>query len=160
MRIFESGIMLSSNDGHSPLFNIAEIPSLARIAWGEATGLNKNKFNMEIDKLTKLGVIGDTARAGEYMAMIRDYTTASEAVQAAELAGGKGLKAAKKRLDKIAQKIYGFGDDFYKVSGYYQEVHKFMRDDPNMSRADAEKRAAERIRGGYPTYSGLPRNMR
>ena len=155
----ESGILLSANAGHFALADFANIAEISKMAWGDSEGLVKNRKTMESDKLKSLGVIGDTARAGEYMEMMRDFSTADAAVKAAELSG-KGLKGARRRFMEQATKVYSFGDDYYKLSGYYQEVRKFLRDDPNMSRADAEKRAAQRIRGGYPTYSGLPRNIK
>ena len=158
-RNMESGILLSANAGHWALSDLKNIGEISKMAWGDSEGLVKNRKTMESDKLKRLGVIGDTARAGEYMMMMRDFSSADAAVRAAELSG-KGLKGARKRFNDVAQKIYAFGDDYYKLSGYYQEVRKFLRDDPSMSRADAEQRAAERIRGGYPTYSGLPRNIK
>ena len=158
-RNMESGILLSANAGHFALADFKNIPEIAKMAWGDSEGLVKNRKTMESDKLKRLGVIGDTSRAGEYMMMMKDFSSADAAVRAAELSG-RGLKGAKRRFDNVVQKIYAFGDDYYKLSGYYQEVRKFLRDDPNMSRADAEIRAAERIRGGYPTYSGLPRNIK
>jgi hypothetical protein len=158
-RNMESGILLSANAGHFALADFKNIGEISKMAWGDSEGLVKNRKTMESDKLKRLGVIGDTARAGEYMMMMRDFSSADAAVKAAEISG-KGLKGARKRFNDVAQKVYAFGDDYYKLSGYYQEVRKFLRDDPNMSRADAEIRAAERIRGGYPTYSGLPRNIK
>jgi hypothetical protein len=165
MRNLESGILLSANAGHWFLADFKNIPDLMRTVFQDQPGLTKNQKTMEIDKLKRLGVIGDTARAGEYIAMMRDYTTASAAVVAAEAAGGRGLKAARNRFNAAAMKIYAFGDDYYKLSGFYQEVRGFMKyNDPKTgkpyTRADAEARAAERIRGGYPTYSGLPRNIK
>ena len=160
-RNFLSGIWLSANAGHNPAADIGNMSNMARMAWGDDTaGLTKTKKTMESDKLTELGVIGDTARAGEYLMMLQDFNTSSKAVTAAEAAGGKGLRKAKGDLDKVMQSIYAFGDDYYKLNGYYQELMKLQRDDPGMSRADAEVLAAERIRGGYPTYSGLPRNIK
>ena len=169
MRNVESGTLLAANSGHWFLADSQNLSQIAKMAWGDVEsqggGLTKNKKTIETRRLTELGVIGDTARAGEYLAMLDDYNKASAGMDAAEAAGGKGLGAAKRRFDKAAQKVYAFGDDFYKLSGYYQEVRKFMKsNDPKTgepyTRVDAEVRAAERIRGGYPTYSGLPRNIK
>src|SRR6185312_3918305 len=48
-------------------------------------------------------------------------------------------------------KFYQYGDDFWKIIGFENEKRMWM--DTGMPEAEAEKKAAQRIRDTYPTYS-------
>ena len=59
---------------------------------------------------------------------------------------------------KLLRSCTPFGDDFYKVNGYYQERQSFLKS--GMSVAEAEAKAAQRIRDGYPTYSKISKGTK
>ena len=152
-----SGTFLGMNAGHFFGTDPKSIAPAARLAWGlDDPGVNT--LTMQRDKLIKLGIIGDGVRSGEIMGLLRDFNNATEAQRIANKSGGNKAKRAARKVQQTAQKLYAFGDDFYKTTGFFIETKRFM--DSGMDRATAEKRAAERIRGGYPTYSYVPRNVK
>ena len=153
-----SGVFLGFNSGHLFSTDLGKASDAMKLAWGIEEGIDINFMTRERDKLMKYGIIGDGARAGEVMGIMRDFTNATEAQRIAEKSGGSKLRKATRKVNDAAQKLYAFGDDFYKTTGFYTETQRFM--DSGMDRATAEKRAAERIRGGYPTYSYIPRNIK
>ena len=153
-----SGVFLGFNSGHLFSTDLGKASDAMRLAWGVKEGIDVNFMTRERDKLMRYGVIGDGARAGEVMGLMRDFTDATEAQRIAEKSGGSKPRKATRKVNDAAQRLYAFGDDFYKATGFYTEAQRFM--DSGMDRAAAEKRAAERIRGGYPTYSYIPRNIK
>ena len=60
-------------------------------------------------------------------------------------------------LDTLT-KFYQFGDDFWKIIGFENEVNLLMKY-KKLSRAEAEPMAAKRIRETYPTYSMVGRSV-
>ena len=153
-----SGVFLGFNSGHLFSTDLGKASDAMKLAWGIEEGIDINFMTRERDKLMKYGIIGDGARAGEVMGIMRDFTNATEAQRIAEKSGGSKLRKATRKVNDAAQKLYAFGDDFYKTTGFYTETQRFI--DSGMDRATAQKRAAERIRGGYPTYSYIPRNIK
>ena len=152
-----SGTFLGLNAGHFFGTDYKGIAPAARLAWGlDDPGVNT--LTMQRDKLTRLGIIGDGVRSGEIMGLLRDFNNATEAQRIASKSGGGKARRAAREVQRTAQRLYAFGDDFYKTTGFFIETKRFM--DSGMDRATAEKRAAERIRGGYPTYSYVPRNVK
>jgi len=152
-----SGTFLGLNAGHFFGTNPKGLSDAAKLAWG-LDDPNVNTLTMQRDKLTRLGIIGDGARAGEIMGMLRDFNNATAAQRIADKTGGSKARKAAREVQKMAQRLYTFGDDFYKTTGFFIETQRFI--DSGMDRVTAEKRAAERIRGGYPTYSYVPRNIK
>ena len=153
-----SGVFLGFNSGHLFSTDLGKASDAMKLAWGIEEGIDINFMTRERDKLMKYGIIGDGARAGEVMGIMRDFTNATEAQRIAEKSGGSKLRKATRKVNDAAQKLYAFGDDFYKTTGFYTETQRFI--DSGMDRATAQKRAAERIRGGYPTYSYIPKNIK
>jgi len=98
-------------------------------------------------KLKELGVVYDTAYAGEMMDLLAD-AKGGWAERLFEKPGLSSLKAA----NELAQKFYQYGDDFWKIMGFENEKAMLMKH-KGMSEAEAEVEAAERIRNTYPTYS-------
>ena len=156
-----SGIFLGMNSGHFFMSNPDQIKQAATMAWGDLNVINENPIlKAESLKLIEKGVLGDSARGREVMNLLRDWSDATEANRLAQQQGGSAARKALRRLNDITSKMYAFGDDFFKVTGYYIEINKLLRDDPNMTKAEAEDIAANRIRNGYPTYSMIPRNIK
>lgn len=142
-----SGILLGLNSGHLFAMSPDKIGKSAAMAWGPVR--DKKQLQAEREQLIKLGIIGDAARSGELMATLNDFGS---------YFGDPAKQGAGKKLIDFAKQAYAFGDDFYKTVGFYQEKAKLM--DSGMSEVDATNKAAERIRGGYPTYSYIPPNIR
>lgn len=145
-RNFMSGMFLSANAGHQPF------SSHTALAFKEAWGGRKTREELRVitRKLIESGIIGDGGRSGEMLATIND---AGHDISNITGDAGPGTK-----LFNVAQKLYAFGDDFYKVNGFMLEKDRLIKEG-GMTEEQAWDIAAERIRGGYPTYSYLPKNM-
>jgi hypothetical protein len=98
-----------------------------------------------MQKMKRLGVIFDTAHATEMMKLLEDSNL--EDWLAAQ---GVARRTVQKGRD-FAQAFYTYGDDFWKIMGFEQEIAMLKRH--GMSHEEAEVQAAERIRNTYPTYS-------
>ncbi len=96
-------------------------------------------------KLKELGVVYDTAYAGEMMDLLKDSNLENTVFS-------KGPFQSLKAANELAQKFYQYGDDFWKIMGFENEKAMLMKH-KGMSEAEAEVEAAERIRNTYPTYS-------
>jgi len=94
-------------------------------------------------KLKELGVVYDTPYAGEMMRLLDDAQIENF------LNGGK--MTARHWL-QFAQRLYQFGDDFWKIVGWENEIQLQMKY-YGLDREAAEKEAAKRVRNTYPTYS-------
>lgn len=141
-----SGVFLGANSGHFFLLK----PSSAANAWNQAWSTKKTQkelFN-ERQKLIKLGVLGDGVNSGELMALLNDFSKEVDRMI---------NKNAFELFFEKAKQLYAFGDDFYKVSGFYIERDRLIKS--GLSELEAENKAAYRINNGYPTYSYLPKNI-
>ena len=98
-----------------------------------------------LKKMKRLGVIYDTPYAGEMMDLLADTQLEHD------LFDKKPFTSVRKLID-YAQKFYQYGDDFWKIMGFENEKAMQMKY-LDLSEADAEIAAAERIRNTYPTYS-------
>lgn len=99
-----------------------------------------------IKRLIKLGVLYDSANAGDIVKVMTDGKINQM------LEGKSG--AAFENLRWLAAKatgFYRFGDDFWKIVGFENEKAALVR--TGMKEGDAEALAAERIQNTYPTYS-------
>lgn len=65
---------------------------------------------------------------------------------------GKRLGENANQLGKTLTTFYQYGDDFWKIIGFENEIDILMAN-KGISREQAEPLAAERIRNTYPTYS-------
>ena len=66
------------------------------------------------------------------------------------------IRAFLRKSHSVAQKIYSYGDDAWKVIGYEAKWRKF-HEEWGWSVEDAKREAANRVRETYSTYSMLPR---
>lgn len=97
-------------------------------------------------KLKKLGVVYDTPFAGEMMRLLEDTRLIDMNEQDLD-----PIRGTVKNLATVAQRMYQFGDDFWKIVGFENEKNNLIG--TGMSEAEAEVEAANRIRNTYPTYS-------
>lgn len=99
-----------------------------------------------IKRLTKLGVLYDSANAGDIIKVMTD----GKVQQMLEGKSGKAYESMRWLTTK-ATGFYRFGDDFWKIVGFENEKAALIR--TGMTEAEAEALAAERIQDTYPTYS-------
>lgn len=130
-----SAMFFTMGNGH---FNLGHAAMSLRVHL-KKEGENYNYLR----HLKELGVVYDTPYAEEMMRLLRDTDMQDRLMT--------GNLKAKHALD-MAQSFYRFGDDFWKVIGFENEVSIQMKH-YGLDRSAAEKEAAERIRNTYPTYS-------
>ena len=137
-RNWMSAMFFAIGNGHNPL--------RVRKSFAVAGAYFRHQKGNELEylrKLKELGVVYDTPYAGEMMRLLADSEKLSRWVE-----GRMTMRHAR----DFVQKLYQFGDDFWKIVGFEQEValqEKYYK----LSREEAEIKAAERIRNTYPTYS-------
>lgn len=144
MRNLMSSFFFTMANGHFNLAKAEEAWRLVRSRFGE----DRAAAQRYIEKLARLGVVGDGAHEGDF----RQYLESS----------GIGRwfdgDSAVGRLNNAVQGFYRFGDDFWKIIGFENEKAALAR--AGMSEAEAEAEAAERIRNTYPTYSLAPKAIK
>jgi hypothetical protein len=136
-----SGVFLGMGNGH-----FLQSPEALQRSFLQATG--DRSMPQERRKLIELGVLSDGANSGELMQTLND-SMRGDINRIVKRGGG---------VMDFAQKLYAFGDDFYKVNGYYIERQSLI--DAGVSIADAEAMAARRVRDGYPTYSKISKGAK
>ena len=152
-RNLTSGIILQMVNGHFFLAQPNKMFDAASQAWGSQTSRRGpsrkpgSQWRQERQKLIEGGVLNDGANSMELMKTI------------GEALGRRGNRLTRENpVWEFARKYYSFGDDFYKVSGYYIEKAKFMN--YGMDEVHAEALAMRRIRDGYPTYSKVSKGAK
>lgn len=145
-RNFLSGNFLGLNSGHFLWANPKNAYNSMHQAWGtEKSRKELGEFRRE---LIAEGIVGEGGASGEMLAYMNDFSKPVDRL----VSNNPLLKAF-----DFMQKAYAFGDDFFKVGGYVIEKNRLMRD--GLSEKEARRIAGERNRGGYPTYSYLPKTF-
>tara|TARA_R110000822_G_scaffold58228_6_gene145768 strand:- start:2494 stop:10650 length:8157 start_codon:yes stop_codon:yes gene_type:complete len=99
-----------------------------------------------IKRLIKLGVLYDSANAGDIVKVMTDGKI-NQMLEGRSGAAFENLRW----LTAKATGFYRFGDDFWKIVGFENEKAALVR--TGMKESEAESLAAERIQNTYPTYS-------
>lgn len=146
-RNLTSGIFLQMANGHFFLSQPNRVFQAASQAWGNQNKKPGSSWRQERGNLIELGILNDGANSMELMKSI---------AEAMDKRGGR-LSSDNKVWD-FARKFYSFGDDFYKMSGYYIEKSRLM--EYGMGDAEATAIAARRVRDGYPTYSKISKGAK
>lgn len=144
LRNMYSGVILALNTGHLPLLNLAH----AKTATTQSLNKDKAYDDNLRQELYEENVIGDGINSGELRATLNDFSKRFDRMM---------NKSPLQTGFDYAQTFYAFGDDFYKVIVYLGEKQRLMKS--GMSEYDSRKKAGERTRNGFPTYSMLPRNI-
>jgi len=108
-------------------------------------------FRARRRRMLELGVIGESARAGELRAVLKE----------ANLGGldyivGSKYKKTLKRVGRIPEKLYAAEDDVWKWYAFENEFARYKKVFPDKPAAELEKDVAKIIRNTYPTYSQVP----
>ena len=146
-RNWMSASMFTIANGH---FRWSKIGKSLEVTNSYRTGMGDQVAYLR--RIKQLGVIYDNPYAGEMIKLLEDSNLDSLINPDGKI---KGF------LDG-ATRFYQYGDDFWKIVGFENEVQNFMELKGD-SREAAEVKAAERIRDTYPTYSligALPRKLR
>jgi len=149
MRNFQSAMFFSLANGHFDLTHARKGLAAFR---EQVLKQSRSEDLAYMRRLKKLGVVYDSAYAGEMRLMLED-------ARLDELLAGHG-DAAKMlgKANDIARGFYTFGDDFWKIIGFENE--RIALRDAGFDAQAAEAEAARRIRATYPTYSMVGRGVK
>jgi len=147
-------------NGHNPFAYRKALKAFNAI-YADAAG-NNRESQMYFNKMTRLGLVGEEVTTAELQRVMKDQQQfLDEAVDATELMD-KGLgasllawKKAKKGFQALAR-IYRASDELGKIMNFEMEKEALRPIRPDASEAELEAEAAERTRGGIPTYSEIP----
>ena len=159
-RNFMSASLFTVANGH---FNWSKLSKSAEVSGSYFSGIGDGVEYLK--NLKKLGVVHDSPYAGEMIAYLQDANAEGILDQrdpSAILDTKDATLSLGKRVAQGFTKAYQFGDDFWKIVGFENEVMSFM-ENKGMSREEAEPLAAKRIRDTYPTYSligKIPQQLR
>jgi len=159
-RNFMSASLFTVANGH---FNWSKLSKSFEVSGSYFSGIGDGIEYLK--NLKKLGVVHDSPYAGEMIAYLQDANAEGILDQRDPSAILDTKDAALSLGKRVAQgftKAYQFGDDFWKIVGFENEVMSFM-ENKGMSREEAEPLAAKRIRDTYPTYSligKIPQQLR
>lgn len=115
---------------------------------------DKEAWRSYYRRAQELGVVDESARAGELQDMIRDASTRGLddwAGNAADRATRKGLRGA--------TGLYRGGDDVWKIFAWENEISRYQKA-LGITREQAEEMTAPIVRDTYPTYSMVPRGIK
>jgi hypothetical protein len=138
MRNFWSGALIALYNGHFDFRKASK--------FSFATHFKNSEEGMAyMTRLIRLGVLRNGAHARELAELLKETFSAKTLEKGIFSMGSEWL-----------QKVYGFGDDFWKVIGFENEKADLMKY-RGMSEAEAEIEAARIIQAKYPSYFNAPR---
>jgi len=149
-RNFLSAALFTVANGH---FNWSKTSKALQARKAYFNNLSDQEMVDYLKEIKKLGVNYDSAIAGELIDTLKDTQFGADIVFDEE--GATISTKAKRKLSKTAEfftKAYQFGDDFWKIVGFENEVDILMNA-KGITREEAMPEAAKRIRDTYPTYS-------
>jgi hypothetical protein len=115
-----------------------------------------------LKRATQLGVY-DNSVFQEFIRMLKDAQRyEGDAVRFAEQVSGKVGNAATRAgrgLIEFGNRTYRAGDNFFKLMAWESETNMLMKG-RGLSRVEAEKVAAERVKNTRPTYSRVPKAIK
>jgi hypothetical protein len=148
-RNYISASLFAVMNGH---FNMAK----AREAWSSKSAIfsNEGEKLAYVRRLKQLGGVDDAPYAGELMKLLEEsrFEVMQESDLVKKIPGGEAATGKAKAFLDFMTKLYQYGDDFWKIIGFENEIDILM-ENKGLSREQAEPLAAERIRNTYPTYS-------
>ena len=148
-RNYISASLFAVMNGH---FNMAK----AREAWSSKSAIfsNEGEKLAYVRRLKQLGVVYDAPYAGELMKLLEEsrFEVMQDSDIVKKIPGGEAVTGKAKSFLDFMTKLYQYGDDFWKIIGFENEIDILM-ENKGLSREQAEPLAAERIRNTYPTYS-------
>lgn len=153
IRNFASNVLTAVANGY---WRLGHLPAAAKLIFSDSAEARK-----EWNELIRLGVVGESLTHRDFVETMRD------AYEGRSLASDKGLtpidRVIKKTLEaggKLAQKMYEYGDSFFKVYAFYNEVENVNRASPTTPAKEVLAKAAELTRSLNHTYSEIPEGVR
>ena len=139
-----TGFMVAN--GH---WRLAHAPGAIKATLGKLLTTSDAETREYLLKLTRAGVIGQSARANELKDVINDaiengFTSAYD----------KGIAKRAKAMLKGLTEFYSAEDDVWKIFAYENEVSRYKA--AGFTQEEAEEKAASIVVNTYPTYSMVP----
>lgn len=164
-RNYVSNFMFQVANGRNPLGAVKTTAEVISNKWKSLKGKDSQEYRDYIKRLTELGVIEDSTRAGEMYDVVKDaYKDLSDFETGSE-------KFAKKVIDKpidFVNKMYQIEDDIHKIYAFETEYNRYKpvieKQNPEASSEEVnkltEEKAAEITRNTMPTYSLVPESIK
>ena len=144
-------------NGHNP-FAFRLYAKAIKAVWADARGSDAG-MQAYFNKMTRLGLVGEEITTSELRRVLGDYQAELDGADSASSLLDKGtgrmLKTAKRTVDGIIR-VYRATDEVGKIVHFELERNSLRPLYPDLSEAQLDEMAAERTRGGVPTYSMLP----
>lgn len=148
-------------NGHNP-FAFKKAWKAIRAVLNDGFSSDK-ELQIYFNKMSRLGLVGEEMTTAELKRAFEDHKDIADAASAEELlnkGAANALTRAKKKLKKIswdaAVRIYRASDEVGKIMNFEMERELLKPLYPELSEAELDTLAAQRTRGGVPTYSELP----
>ena len=139
-------------NGH---WRVGEASGAFKTVLSDLGAMNKQKWRDYYRKAVELGVVHESARAGELRDVIKD----AGAADLDRFTGNFATRGAKAVL-RGTTKTYQAQDDVWKVYAWENEKARYRKAMPEASEAEIERLTAEIVRNTYPTYSMVPRGIK
>ena len=144
-------------NGHNP-FAFRKAHKALKAVWADAAG-NSKEFQVYFNKMTRLGLVGEEITTAELRRVMGEFGSeldnAENASELLDKGTGKLLKGVKQTYAAMTR-IYRASDEIGKIVHFEMEKEALRPIRPEATEVELEAEAAERTRGGVPTYSMLP----
>ena len=144
-------------NGHNP-FAFRKAHKALKAVWADAAG-NSKEFQVYFNKMTRLGLVGEEITTSELRRVMGEFGSeldnAENASELLDKGTGKLLKGVKQTYAAMTR-IYRASDEIGKIVHFELEKEALRPIRPEATEVELEAEAAERTRGGVPTYSMLP----
>lgn len=150
VRNFTSNILLTAANGNVNPTYIPQTLSVMKSRLFDKGGAAVRKEDL---RLTRLGVVADSANYGEFRAAIGDIVGHSRSIN--DFQNGV-LAQSLKYTGHTLKRWWAAIDDVFKVFNFYNEEAKYRKAYPKWSAEQVAQKAAELTSNQMPTYSRAP----
>ncbi len=152
MRNFLSNVMLAVRNGY---WRVGQLPQAMKDVASDSA-----ESRARWRRLVELGVVGEELNYRDFADTVKDATTSRSAFDrtsgTAEGMFGSMLKSAK----GLAEKMYRYGDSFWKVYAFENEMSRYKKAHPELTQDQLERHVADIVRNTMPTYSKVPEGVK
>ncbi len=107
-------------------------------------------------KYQRLGVVNESARAGELQDVIKD----ARSKDVAQFSNLNAVQRGAEKVLKVATSTYRAEDDVWKIYAFENEVARYSKAIPEAPPQQIDALAADIVRNTYPTYSLVPQGVK
>ena len=136
-------------------WRVGKMAEAFRTTKGKLLNASDGQWKDYYKRLQSLGVVGESANAGELRDVLRDAVGAGW-----DDLSGNYVKRLAKRTGKALTSVYQAEDDVWKIFAYENEAARYAKAYPNWTPEQVATKAAEIVRNTYPTYSMVPRAVK